>query len=1131
MASITAPTTPTTPTAQARAAKTKRRRTRISLASRPWKFEPPRLAERLLPRERLIAQIEQVLGRNRSSGDVLLVSAPAGYGKSTALAQWALHTKRPVAWYHLDATDNDPVLLIRGIVRALRLHLLRTQWDVLTLLKQSPAGALSPQDIQRAAMVLGRNIQQNVIKPLTLILTGVSEIKAKSPTALVLDTLLGRSTDCLRIVLEAREPPHLRLSPLVAAHRLEGIGIDDLRLTEEEFQGLLQLVDVPAQPEVIDSLRSLCNGWVTGVLLATDALLPPSLSGGWRGEIDHQEVFDYLAGEVIDALHPTLRDFATDVAVCEYLTVPLCNTFLERTDAREMLVALERRTGFVTRMGRRPDEPVYRIHPLLRQALLARLEAAPNGHGYKATLSERAGLAFEALGDDEEAIRHYIEATCFERAVALIESRQGILLRAGCGATLTRWLDLLPELVRENHPQLQILLADLYRQAGNMEDARREIERVCAVLSQPSHHAHQEDLLPRALVARASVLYSQGDYLSALRDAQTAGCIAPPDADEIHIQAGFILAAATKVLSGPEAADTYLASIEERASRQHNLWALARLNYMRSSLALAQGRYRQAEGLASLALHTAQEANDEIDAINSRINLATAKQCLGRSREARGDLEAAGSQAELAGYTLGYIYALTNLGDVELSTKQYARACEVYEQARLALEDMDDRYLRGCTYAAFGVALALAGRATEALEVINSALASHMYADISAEWRMLISAQGLAHLLLGQFAEAENALSKALAASEEQCAVAEIVRVQIFLAALRLAQGNEKAAVELLSEAMERADHVEEAPALLLEIKHFPHLWPLLRHLKQHLYPLADALLSQLETEASAATSTTEATEAVPSLMGDRAAAENSPKAVSIFLLGSAQILVGTERITRWRYRAACDLLLFLADQRAPVHKNTILNALWGEKTDQEADKIFGLARYYLKETLGQPCLVKRNDCWHLTLDYQVDAHAFEQLVDEGEALARDNRISQALDTLRKARTYWRGPYLEGYQADWARPRRSQLQDRYLACLELLAELEAFQSHFDVAAQSYQQILEIEPYRETAHRGLMRYFLSRGNYAEAIRQYNHCVSVLANELHIPPSPETLALCQEITEKMSRGVQAFAATRR
>ncbi|HEX6122527.1 MAG TPA: hypothetical protein VFY89_05175, partial [Ktedonobacterales bacterium] len=128
----------------------------------PWKVEPPRLAEPLLARDRLLDRIEHTLGKTHGTGDVFLVSAPAGYGKTTMLAQWAARASVPVAWYHLDAGDNDPVVLLSGLLQALRARLPRSRWSVERMLTHIRGGALSPLDIRRAAEVFIADLAEQV---------------------------------------------------------------------------------------------------------------------------------------------------------------------------------------------------------------------------------------------------------------------------------------------------------------------------------------------------------------------------------------------------------------------------------------------------------------------------------------------------------------------------------------------------------------------------------------------------------------------------------------------------------------------------------------------------------------------------------------------------------------------------------------------------------------------------------------------------------------------------------------------------------------------------------------------------------------------------------------------------------
>ncbi|MGH2517269.1 MAG: hypothetical protein ACRDHP_16590, partial [Ktedonobacterales bacterium] len=249
----------------------------------------------------------------------------------------------------------------------------RGHWGVKELFDNVRNGALTPLDLGRATKVLANDIRQHVNQPMALILTGVDHLMTRDGAHTVLDGLLGRTPDYLRIAIEAREIPALRLSPLLPQGRLEGIGLEDLQLTDDELPALLARIGVASDASYQRQLQDLCAGWVMGVLLATGALWPTCLATRASDELNRDAVFAYLASEVIDHLPPDLSEFATRASLLTYMTEPLCTQFLGVTDARARLAALEQQTGFVTHAGRRPQEPVYRFQPLLRQVLLDRL--------------------------------------------------------------------------------------------------------------------------------------------------------------------------------------------------------------------------------------------------------------------------------------------------------------------------------------------------------------------------------------------------------------------------------------------------------------------------------------------------------------------------------------------------------------------------------------------------------------------------------------------------------------------------------------------------------------------------------------------------------------------------------------
>lgn len=1093
---------------------TNRHSTLQSSAPHAWKFESPRLAEPLLPRDQLVARIEQHLGRKRGRGDVMLLSAPPGYGKSTLLAQWAQTTDVPVAWYHLDTSDDDPVMFIRGVMRALKTQLPpRGRWATKGVVENIRGGALTPPDLRRAVDVLSADIRAHLSQPLALVLTGVDHLKSRMGARVVLDGLLSRQPDPLRLALEVREVPALRVSPLLAQRRLEGLGLEDLMLSDAELVALLERIGIEADATYTAGLRDLCGGWVMGVLLATGALWPDCIAARASEALNREAVFAYLAHEVVDRLPSELSDFATRAATLSYMTAPLCERLLGIENAREQLAALEQRTGFVTHVGRRPQEPVYRFQPLLRNTLLDNLEQRASSPDEVRELHRRAGDCLDELGDAEEAVQQYARASAYERLVAVIERDQDTMLRAGRGATLVRWIELLPTDIRARHTRLQIVLAEQQRIVGQTAEAYETIEHVCERLFARDASAAEanRETAARALLVRGDLHFIQGRYECARRDCEQAIALLPDDADDLHVKALFLLTVSVNAIDGPKAAAACLDGAEARCARLDDLWAMARLYYVRSNLAIASGAYREAEAAAATGLLYAQEANDEVRAIACRLNLGAIRQHLGQMEAARADLEAALAQAEAIGHAQGRVYALANLADAELNTGNYQRALTLAERTAREMDGVDDQHLRLYIAAVAGYALSQLGRVDDALAHINAALATLREDEQGVDRLLLTIALGHAHYRRGDLDRADVLISQSITHAREHGAQAELARAQLVRAATYLARDLEEAARQAVIEALEAGMRLDGAPSILLAIRHLPALWPLLRELD---HPLAASLLAQLG-----------GAERAPANAEDASETRRMP--VRVHLLGDSRVFVGDEQVTRWARPKLRELLLYLLDQRGPVRKDVLIDDIWPEKSPETADDEFRKARSELKKLLGGPCLEQVDGRWRLTIECWVDTHEFERLVEAGERNLADGRISAAAAAWREAAGLWNGSYLSDVYSDWASARRHEQHRRQLDLLERLAQVEMELRQYDAAARLFYQILDLEPHNEASHRGLMKYFMARGEAARALTQFQTCYEALQSELGISPSAQTVQLYQAIRVRLGESARGLA----
>ncbi len=1092
-----------------------------------WKHAPPCPPELLLAREHLVRKIEQLLGdRHTGAGAVsCVVVAPAGYGKTTLLGQWAMQTGLQVAWYHLDAADNDPVTCLWGILRALKFKMPTGAWEIERFLGHLRSGTLEPDALRRAAAILSGDLQRNVKKPIALVLTGLSDLSPQEAGSELIDALLARPLDKMRLVLESREYPQFHVASLLAQRRLVGLSVDDLRLRAEEFRELISRAQVDIDAQQIAQIEDLCAGWITGVLLATGALLPSFLRLASCEQFDHERVLEYLAREVIDRLPLADRVFAVHAAVLTSMTPPLCAELLDIADARERLVALERRTGFVTRVGRQTESAVYRFQPFLRQALLAELETAPGGSALRRTLHERAGDLLRERAAFDEAAHHYAQAGRYDALVSMIEARRSLLLRAGQGMTLARWIQLLPNAERARWPELEVLLAHLHRLAGNMDEARAVARAASHLMAQADSHP---DLAARLAVVLGNIAFQEGDNRQAADLSAQALQLAPEHAVDIALSAGSLGVSATLAREGPARALAKLDEVRSRCAGMRDPWQLAALHYLHSKIHYLRGAYDEAETAAAAALQRAQEAGDEVTAVNARLNLGAIASRRNAAQQAWAQFEAAQAQSVTAGYARGQAYASVNLADLSMYGGDYEGAVAAYQEAWSCVEATGEVYLRCCMVSNLACSLVMLGRTQEAVRLLEKEVSAFGSRAHDLNWIDLAIALGFAYHRSGCSAQARLLLDEAHACAAALDATLKVGRARLCRAAVEL-KVNRPTAVSEMHAAFDALMPLGPG-AIRLELRQLVELHPLLDELR---HPLADMLRSPdadgtpaTDSAADACTGKAIASRAAPITLAGML--PELPE-VRLFTLGEPRVFVGTTQIKHWRKPGVRDLLFFLAE-RGSATTDQVLAALWPDTPTDRSLAAFREVRSRLKTALGlEECLIRENGRWRLAMKIVVDAQEFESLLDAGERCIQENDLVSAATALRQAMTFWSGPYLDDVYSEWVMPRREALLRRYHDGLERLGEVEVRLGRLDDAIQHFYLLLDADRYRESSYRGLIRCFAMRGEIGKALDQYDLCLRMLG-DLNAAPSRETVQLAHHLRARVnaldsSRDLQA------
>jgi LuxR family transcriptional regulator, maltose regulon positive regulatory protein len=643
------------------------------------KLHPPWARPGVVPRTELV---ERLL--NSQATPFVCVVAPAGYGKTTVLAQWAARKGNRVAWVSVDRRDNDPVVLLRYVAAAL---------DRVEPIDPGVFQALASAGVSVLGTVLPRfaSAVSAMAEPVALVLDHVELLDNRECVDAVAELAMRLPTGS-QLLLASRRTPPLPVAVLRAQGQMAEIGVDQLAMDEQEARALLEGAGVGLADADLTEVRRRTEGWPVGLHLAALAVK----AGGQQHQAglgftgDDRFMADYLRSELLAHLPPELVTFLTRTAVLDRMSGPLCDAVLATNGSGRVLESLEDSNVLLVALDR--HRRWYRYHHRFRELLRAELERREPE--LIPELHIRAAAWCEANGLPETAIDHAQAAGDADRVAQLVANLAQPAYAAGRVDTARRWMAWFEDQkLVEQYPPVAVLGAWLQALEGRPAGAERWADAaehaVAAADRAPVGRIPPDGSTMESHLAMLRGLLCRNGLARMRADVQAAMAGLSPASP--WRTTGLLLEGVADLLTGrPDQADPILAHAVELGRRIGTLPAASIALAERCLVASGRHDWAQAETLAEQALAMLQTGRLNDYFISPLVHTVAARTALhhGDVPQAKEHLVQAARLRPLLTYAIPVfaVQTLLEMGRSYLALDDAAGARTVLRQARGILQ-------------------------------------------------------------------------------------------------------------------------------------------------------------------------------------------------------------------------------------------------------------------------------------------------------------------------------------------------------------------------------------------------------------------------------------------------------------
>jgi ATP/maltotriose-dependent transcriptional regulator MalT/two-component SAPR family response regulator len=1086
---------------------------------------------------------------------LILLHAPAGYGKTTLLADFAQQTQLPCCWYMLDYTDTDRMTFLIVLLASIRQcfpNFGSALDPILTSVTSGQTNVLENTDyFDMIVDAFVAALETDISDRFALFLCNYQEINDLPEMNSLISLLLQKLPSQCTLVIESRVIPNLNFARLLAGQMIFGIGVDQLRFTAQQIHQLAQLQGVgPLTDSEAKQLEISFDGWIAGILLGTRLSniqqFQQSLAASLTTDIPKHEaasnhLFSYVVNEVFKS-HQAAYTFLKEVCILQEMPPATCASLLNIpfAEAYRHLQYLEQQNLFVTHNGEGPNI-VYICTSVLRKLLCEQLlHEAPERFSH---LHQRAAELLSATHDYDRAIYHALEASVNDIAASLIIESSEQMMNQGHAETMARWIDAFPTTITNRYPKLLLIRANIYLRQGDAHSIPSLLETadaaVQALISQASSLDTQNlpALQAEITIIRSTILFRQREYQQSLLMCQQVLDSLPVDEVALRAEALTRLGVCHILLGD---FTTGIAHIQKALQ----LWGRHAIQRQtangHSVLARAYcllGNFSLAEHHMSRALACWDKLQDNWGKVDNLVRMGNIKVRQGVFPEAETIFQEALALARgPIHYLRGQAYTLDCLGIFYQRREYYERALEVTEEALALARQIHDRGLIYDTLCDLAMIYLAMGDAATALMLISEVEVQNTSGNtIGYEQALRDLIYGTIYLYQRRYNQAWPYLNESESILRKVGIKQEHLQALLRLASCQLAMGQLADAIRQLETAAPIITICEGYEQLAqLEVRRLPGLshalktLPELAHMKALFHldaddrrtstgerPFSTPENQSLAQPSSFSSSLSESTVlTIPYT-------SSAQYTLTILALGEPAVYIRQKPVTHWRMARAMELCFYLLNCGRPMRKETIITALWPEMDEQTTRKFYSTI-YYLRQALGgEAVIVAKGGTYALKLDalygtsVWYDVSAFLDAQAQAKQVLDDQQDAAAKVFYLKMVELYRGDYVQPFYSDWSTAKRDELRRAYLDARQQLALIAWRAEEFDESIIHWQHMLAVDDWLEEAHYGLMRCYARQGKRGLALRQYQRCKNTLEQEFGVAPQASIQNLYQRL----------------